>query len=295
MTGSAPASPLYQYAGMALFRATAYAQRPGIPPWPADGDCEQAGPWLGWVLAVWDQHDVARAVTLASPALAASIGQLRRGHLPSLAQARGMALSLARYLVRMRGRATPFGLFAGVAPLGFGKSAAVTWTGSHLVRARADAAWLTAIIAQLEAAPGLRDRLAVVANNLAFVRGDRLTVPWQPHASARARPAVVSVPNTPAVQLVLREAAAPRRTGELAGVLAAAFSGSAADAAALVARLTDLGILVTCLRPPATETDGLAHVLRRLAVVGEGGPADAMPLTGPLGELHAQLETLRAC
>lgn len=292
MTASAPVSPLYQYAGVALFRATGYAQQPGIPPWPADGDCEQAGPWREWLLAVWDQQDVARAVTAASPALTESISQLRRGHLPSPVRARRMALSLARYLVRMRGRATPFGLFAGVAPLGFGESAAVTWTGSHLVRARADAAWLTAIITQLEQAPGLRDRLGVVANNMAFVRGDRLIVPWQPHASARTRPAEVSVRHTPAVQLVLSQAAAPRRAGELAGLLATAFDGSAADAAALVAELIGLGVLVTCLRPPATDTDGLGHVLSQLAPDSAIGPADQMPMTAPLSALHAGLKAL---
>ena len=289
MTASAPALRLYRYAGVALFRATAYAQQPGVPAWPAS-ECEQAAPWLGWVLAAWDQPDVARAVTVASPSLAASIGRLRRGHLPSCAQARGMALSLARYLVRMRGRATPFGLFAGVAPVSFGEGAAVTWTGTHLVRARADAAWLAGIIAQLESAPGLRGRLAVVANNLAFVRGDRLVVPWQPHASGRTRPAQVSVRHTPAVALVLREAGSPRPAGDLADLLAAAFPGNAADAAALITQLIDLGVLVTCLRPPATETDGLGHVLGHLAPDNAGGPPGAIPLTDALSDLHARLE-----
>lgn len=91
-------------------------------------------------------------------------------------------MSLARYLVRMRGRATPFGLFVGVAPLRFGQEPAAHWSGNHQAQVKADAVWLAGVIDRLESCPALWRRLTVMANDLAFVRGGRLVVPWQPHA-----------------------------------------------------------------------------------------------------------------
>ncbi len=49
--------------------------------------------------------------------LAARGGAGRAGRRPGAGQVRRMVLAVARYLVRMRGRATPFGVFADVAPL----------------------------------------------------------------------------------------------------------------------------------------------------------------------------------
>lgn len=102
-------------------------------------------------------------------------------------------MSLARYLVRMRGRATPFGLFAGVAPVRFGQEPSVCWAEGHHAWARADAVWLAGVIDQLESCRALRHRLTVMVNDLAFVRGDRLVVPWQPHGGNRDRDTPVEV------------------------------------------------------------------------------------------------------
>ncbi len=55
---------------------------------------------------------------LASPSLAAAVAMILRGDPVPAQKAARAALALARYVVRLRGRATPFGLFAGAAPPG---------------------------------------------------------------------------------------------------------------------------------------------------------------------------------
>lgn len=83
-------------------------------------------------------------------------------------------MALAQYLVRMRGRATPFGAFAGVTALRFGQEVSVRWTDCYQARTRADAVWLADMIARLESCVALRRRLPVMANDLVLVRGERL-------------------------------------------------------------------------------------------------------------------------
>jgi hypothetical protein len=119
-------------------------------------------------------------------------------------------VSLARYLVRMSGRPTPFGLFAGVAALDFGNEPSAVWEPEEQwVRTRAHTVWLARIIGGLETHAELRSRLPVIANDLAYERGDRLMVPWQPHGTdpTRSPAAQVSLRLTPAVR-VARGAAA---------------------------------------------------------------------------------------
>ncbi|MFD9112068.1 lantibiotic dehydratase [Streptomyces bottropensis] len=73
---------------------------------------------------------------------------------------RRTAASLARYLLRMQHRATPFGLFAGPAPGSIG-TARVTWGKEHRAFARADAEWLNAAITALEGNREVLRRLPV--------------------------------------------------------------------------------------------------------------------------------------
>ncbi|MFI5866761.1 lantibiotic dehydratase [Streptomyces sp. NPDC051546] len=59
-------------------------------------------------------------------------------------------LSVVRHEARMRSRCTPFGLFAGVAPVCIGASAKVSWQDSPSSRARVDLDWLSRLVRALE-------------------------------------------------------------------------------------------------------------------------------------------------
>lgn len=109
----------YRHIDAAWVRAAAYSGELVVGRWPEPDDGAEVDRWCAWLAQVW--APVAEAVTVASPVLASSVAAACRGRRARATQARSMAMSLARYLVRMRGRATPFGLFAGVAPVRFGQ------------------------------------------------------------------------------------------------------------------------------------------------------------------------------
>ncbi|MGH3831738.1 MAG: lantibiotic dehydratase family protein [Pseudonocardiaceae bacterium] len=276
-----------------MIRATAHTGDLAPRSWPKSEDAADVEQWCAWITQVWAKEPVADAVTLASSALSERVEAVCRGHRPRPGQVWRMAMSLARYLVRMRGRATPFGVFAGVAPLRFGQEASAMWNGDQYARIRADAVWLAGVIARLESCPSLRRRLPVTVNDLVFVRGERLVVSWQPHSGDPGRSvlAQVSVRHSPAVQAIMRAARLPILFDDLLTELA--FEIPCAPAAAIESMLADLvscGVLITGLRPPSTSTDRLAHVLDRIQEVEAGVLEEVAPLVEELRMIRAQLE-----
>ncbi len=222
----------YLHVDAALIRATAHTGDIVPRLWPGLDDDTGVEQWCAWLAQVWAQAAVAEAVAMASPVLAARVEVVCQGQRPGAAQVRRMVMSLARYLVRMRGRATPFGAFAGVAALRFSPQVSARWMGGQQAGIRADAVWLAGVIARLESCAALRRRLPVMVNDLVFVRGGRLVVPWQPHASdpGRSVSAEVSVRLSRAVRTVLSAARSPILAGDLIGKLAAEFPGAAVPA-----------------------------------------------------------------
>ncbi|MFI6498144.1 lantibiotic dehydratase [Nonomuraea typhae] len=235
----------YRHLDIAQIRVTMDGE-PDLPPW-------RDTQWRDWIVQVWARPSVAAAVTLASPVLAERVEAVRAGRELAPGRLRRMAVSLAGYLVRMRGRATPFGLFAGVAPLRFG-AAAECRLGEPFTRTSADGVWLDGLITRLEA--DMLPRLPVMVNDLASVRGERLVVPWRPDADE------VSVKYGPAVRKLVELAGAPIVTADLIGALAEAFPGVTGSAIErMVGELVGCGVLITSLRPPSTGPDGLTHLL----------------------------------
>jgi thiopeptide-type bacteriocin biosynthesis protein len=255
---------------------------------PADAEAMRR-----FIEAAWAVDGLATAVALASPSLArAIVAVLRDDELPPVKVIRA-ALALARYAVRLRGRATPFGLLAGAALAQVGGQANGIWHADHRPAARADGRWLAALVAQLEGCSSLRQRLRVVANDLISVRGDRFVIPWLPHASPieRKAPVEVSIRRTPPAEAALRLAHSPVGVAELTATLAVEFPGTEASRVdALVAELMACGALVSNLRPPSTVTDGLAHVLDVLGSSDTAGLPDATTtLMVALRDVHSGL------
>jgi thiopeptide-type bacteriocin biosynthesis protein len=278
---------LYRFVDAAVVRAAVCL--PGaVPPWPdLTGDTEEhVTQWCRWLQQVWATAGFAASVEVASPTLARRIWEMCDGYRLPTRQVRRVTISVIRYLLRMTSRATPFGLFSGVAPVGLGSAPKIWFGENHRAVARIDAGWLDGVITRLENSRELWHRLLVVRNNLAFVRDGRLVVGCQQQAGAArgAESAEVSVRYTEAVRIVLQAAAAPIRLGELAGKLAAEFPDRPDVVInGMLAGLVAQRMLVTNLRPPMTAIDPLAHVVNALAAVG----ADAVPeVVGLLNELH---------
>lgn len=287
-------SRIYRHVDAAMIRAAAHPGFLNLPPWPAlDGDDAASG--RAWLADVWAEPSIAEAVTVASPAFADRVNAVCAGHRPNASQVRRMVVTLARYLVRMRGRATPFGIFAGVAPVRFGETVSAYWSANHAVHARADAAWLAAVIGQLEMCSTVRRRLRVEMNDFAVARGARLVVGWQPHASMMSDgpTSEVSVRYGTVVRAIVQAARSPIPVSELIDKLSMELSVPSSAIDAMLSELMALGVLISNLRPLSTSADGLAHVLDRLReieTVGDGAFGTAAPLVAELRAIHAHLQ-----
>jgi hypothetical protein len=200
--------PLYRHIDVALLRAAAAPLTAAVDWWP---DLDDADACRQWLEEVWSRPDLADAVRQASPSLGEGVDAIRAGRTVDGKRVRGATRSTARYLLRSIGRPTPFGLFAGVAPVSLGGEAQVDWGSAHRGVARADTGWLADVIARLERCPELVERLDVVVTDLAVWRGGRLEVPQGPNR--------VTVRYTRAVAAVHILAATPLRFGTLVDAL----------------------------------------------------------------------------
>lgn len=278
----------YRPTGTAMLRASVHTAESGPAPWPGPDADDEA--WVGWLARTWTRQPVAEAVAIASPVLAGQIDAALAGRKSGGGQARRMALALARYWVRMHGRATPFGVFAGVTGARFGPRFSARWTGNHQVRTQADALWLAQMIARLEASSELRRRLPVVINDLAVIRGERLVVTWAPHAGTGRPQAEVSVRLIPVVATVMSLTRSPLRVGDLIEKLAVEHPGAPGPGLeAMVGELLARGVLISSLRPPSTATDALAHLLDKLHEAGATDLPETHQLVSELQAIHEQL------
>ncbi|MGH3771181.1 MAG: lantibiotic dehydratase [Pseudonocardiaceae bacterium] len=259
----------------AVIRVASFGSELDLPPWPdlTGGTPDHMREWRSWLERVWEHEAIVEAIEVASPVLARRVEDVCGGQVQQPRRVRRVVESVVRYLLRLTSRATPFGLFAGVAALRIGSTASVRWGEQHRAAACPDAAWLAEVIARLEARPDASRRLSVVANSLGFVRGDRLVVPCQqpPGVAGKVRPGEVSVRHTRAVQTVIQAARSPITLGDLIGRLAAEFPGRPlAKVEGMLTELVRCHILVTSLHPPMDVTDPLGHVIDQVTALETG-------------------------
>jgi len=290
---------VYEFRDAALMRLPAFpGELPGS--WPdllsrAPGAARQRREWIARALAL---PEVADAIEAASPDLAARLGGIVAGAPVTARQEQRAAVSLARYLLRLQHRPTPFGLLAGVA------TARITAhldlrdnTGARAV-ASADDGWLAAVISGLETVPELLARLTVRADPTWTARGGRVLIPCQQRAGpdADGAPQEVSIRDTRAVRLVLVRARTPVSVAELTSELAAGSPDAPAGAAfRLVTGLVACRVLVTCLRAPMTVTDALAHLNDQLVAVSAStipASAHAVQALREIGDVLARHATV---
>jgi thiopeptide-type bacteriocin biosynthesis protein len=280
----------YRPVDAAVWRVSAFASIPAAG-WP--GRDASSPQWRVWLAQVWASPGFAEAITHASAVLAEQVVAVVEGTAGDDRRASRVGHAVARYLARIRSRVTPFGLFAGVAPLRFG--AVATTGGSEpgdRLRLRANGAWVAAVIAALESEPALVRCLTVAANDLVTVRGGRLHVEWQPHGGdpSRRGPVEVSVRHTPPVAAALAAARRPIAVSELEQQLLDRFPATGSPVVArLIGQLVTAGALITQLRPPSTQTDPLRHVLYVLDSADLAAAPAAQVMRDRLRAVHAML------
>lgn len=287
------ATPSFRIAGPALLRACAHA--PLSPPaWPDLNDRNGTSAHVGqtWLRQVWAIGSLAEAISHASPDLAQAVQQLV-GAAPATADARKVrrcVLAVARYLLRMTGRPTPFGLLAGVAPCEFGPPdvAGVLWGDRHQATAQPAANWLNEIITTLESSTAVLTRLMVVVNSTLTQRGEHLIVPHQPRVDDRRRaaPTEVAIRQTAAVKLVVQAAQTPVAVAELVAKLRAEAPAVPVEVVEeMLSTLVARRALITNLHPPSTQVEPLDHLVRVLDAAGVGQVGEVADLVRFLLEI----------
>ncbi|MFC5231394.1 lantibiotic dehydratase [Pseudonocardia zijingensis] len=273
--------PLFDGADVGLLRAAAAPRRAGraaLPPVPDEPEAV----WLrDRLTALVSDAQLLEAVDTASPSLARDARAIAAGAPARLKDLRRAVLALTKYALRISGRATPFGLLAGVAPVRFGERPALRAGDRHRPVRRPDAEWLDGVLERVRAEPAVLRRTSVVAAPVRWVRDGRLLLPARAAEAGRRRE--LSIRCTPIVEAALELAAEPVRWPDLVTGLAHRFGVEDARLEPVLCRLVEVGALLSDLDPPADCTDPLGHVL---AVAGAApevierlrGTGDAPPM-----------------
>ncbi|MEU7183250.1 MULTISPECIES: lantibiotic dehydratase [Streptomyces] len=267
---------MYRYVDAAVVRAAAWSPDRQVT-WPElTGPSANTASWRAWLQQIWQTADFATAVKVASPDLASRIDQVCAGHsLPDLA-VRRTVLSVLRYLLRARTRATPFGLFAGIAAARIGSAPALRVGAGHQATARPDAAWATALVDHFEEHSGLRPHLMLLASNLVIERDGHVVIEHRPRGARDGAPEHVQIRVTGPVREALDRTRTPISWSDLTAKLSASFpTAPLAAIENLIAGLVKQRFLITNFRPAMTVIDPLAALLahaRHLA------PAEAAAL-----------------
>lgn len=255
---------MYDAVDAVLIRAAARPPTAPQPPWPdlggnTSGDVEG---WREWIDEVWADEAAVAAIEVASPLLVEAVHGVLDGRDQRPRTVRRTVVSLMRYLLRMQHRATPFGLFAGPAPVQLGNRAQVRWGTEHRASVRADAEWLTGIITDLEQNTDLLRGLHVIADHTCVVRGTRIAVPHQP---GKDGPAKVTLRRTLAADAVLELAHTPIAVEDIVAKLHASYPTTPTPVIEdMVRDLVAHRILITSLRAPMTCDDALGHLVAQL-------------------------------
>ncbi|WP_447035767.1 lantibiotic dehydratase [Streptomyces sp. DSM 118878] len=271
---------MYRRIDASMMRASVFPLASPTPSWPGpDAGIAQI---RAWMKQVWADAPRAEAISLASPLLASAVQEVIEGTAKA-SRIHRTGRSLARYLLRMQYRATPFGLFAGPAVAHIGREAHVHWGPTNRAFARADASWLHDITTALEHDVAVLRYLTVIADPTHVVRGSRIFVMNQP---GKDGPTDTSLRRTSAAEAALKLARSPITAHVLVAKLGIEYPDAPRVAIEhMVRRLVAHRVLLTELQPPMTCPDALGHLVARLDETG----AD-VPTTARLRAVHRVLD-----
>jgi lantibiotic biosynthesis protein len=277
---------MYQALDAAVVRAVVWQPDQEIGPWPdLTGQAAGTDSWRRWLRQAARNPEFAAALEQASPVLARRVREICDGQDVSEPAARRVVLSVMRYLLRASGRATPFGLFAGVAPARLAGLPASRVGTAHRAFAKVEAGWLAAVIDRLETDAALRPGLKAMANNMVFERDGHLVLEHRSTGTGGA-PTDVRVRATRPIRTAMNLARCPIRLGDLATILAADFPGVPANVVTgLLADLVAQRLLVTNLRPAMTTSDPLGYLVGELRSVAAGEVTEAGKTVACLREI----------
>jgi lantibiotic biosynthesis protein len=213
--------------------------------------------------------DVQEAIFVASPSLNAGIGEWLRD--PEGERGQKVERALVRYVARMTGRATPFGLFAGWSIGIFGTTTALRLRDrSHDRRhSRLDNDLLAELAAKLAEDLAIRRQLRVTPNDTIYRLGEQLRYVTRRFAAGTRVLELAAVDAEEHVIAALARSVDQPRADELARALAADEGVPLDEAQAFVDELLDEQLLLSDLDLPVTGTSPLASIIAALPPAGD--------------------------
>lgn len=218
---------------------------------------------------LFNRPEVREALLLASPSLDETYQDWHDN--PSGARGIKAEPALVRYLVRMAGRATPFGLFAGcsvgrVSDQQRGSAISIAPMAEYRRHTRLDMEYLCSLVAEIERRPEIRCALSFRTNSSLYCAADR----WrfaEARGAGRARSyQLVAIDDCPYLRAVLDRAATGGTPTELAAALEP-LGIATDDALTFVDELIDNQLLTSDLEPAVTGGDALTALVARLATI----------------------------
>ncbi|MFE3414747.1 lantibiotic dehydratase [Streptomyces mirabilis] len=261
-------TPVFQAPRSALARLSLLPFDGAAPTLPEDMD--DAMELRAFLARVAEDSMTREAIAVSSLSLDGALDKVVTGAPLRDKQLRRGAAAAARYLSRMRCRATPFGLMAGVAPVRFSENAEVRIEDGHRKYVRPDSAWLTEVLRELRRDPLVLAELRVMANDLCSVQGDRLVMPCTlaQDGPQHPEPRELFVPYGALVRTAMDAARTPVRHSALVELLRTTHPEEHETAiAATLSALVEQEFLLTELFPPATSPDPIRRVLSTLTPV----------------------------
>lgn len=252
--------------------------------WASGGEVGAAREYLARLIAL---PVVREALFVASPSLSEAIASWQAAPLSAAGQR--VERSLVKYVARMMGRATPFGLFSGVSTgrLGATTELRLAPHAAYGRRTRLDNDYLFVLADLLARAPEARDRLTYRPNTSLDRVAGRLRYAAAVVAGKERSYQLVSVDPTPYLDATLARATPGATHAQLAGPLVS-DEISATEADAFVDELIDAQLLVPALGIFVTGPEPLDGLLAQLGAAGLAGPRQILETT------RAQLAALDA-
>ena len=208
--------------------------------------------------------EIREALFLASPDLDESIAAWEQD--PESKRGQRIERSLIRYFMRMAGRATPFGLFAGcsVGAIDAHTNLVLGRFSDYERHTRLDMDYLCALVSALEQLPAVQRNLIHHVNSLYFAGGRLRYMETRTGTEVRSYH-LVAIESAPYIETALSLAKPGRYPHELAALLVDADpSFSATEAEEFVTELIESQLLISELAPAITGPEPAPALIARL-------------------------------
>jgi thiopeptide-type bacteriocin biosynthesis protein len=224
-----------------------------------------------YLSALIDRPEVREALFVASPSLSGAIDKWRTA--PDSPAGLRAESSLCKYVARMAGRSTPFGLFSAVSAGRLGKATRLELAprAEYRRRTRVDNDYLFLLVDELLRAPEVRDALTWKPNTSIYRIAGRLRYAASRLDGKDRSYHLVSVEPTEYLDATLARAASGAKLADLAAPLVEG-EVTIEDARTYVSELVDAQLLVPELGVHVTGPEPIDGMIAQLAAAGIEGP-----------------------